>query len=229
MPMFIKMGLNGTGYLGKKENALRQARRCAARRKILPGFPVNDPFHSIDDVRNYLEGDKIICLLCGKGLRKLGAHIIKIHGMTINEYKKKYKIPWGYGLACTESSELYRINAVRRMEEGWTPALKFGDEQKLMVQKQRRACPFKKEIAMKNLGEYLEPKHELTVSPSGDYETLTQKRERERSKRGTEEYSKRMRARPQCQPDVSGKRFGRYWRGRKQTPEHIRKRFEKQA
>ena len=57
--MFIKMGLGGTGYQGKPGSHMRAAQKRAAARKVLPGFPIDRPFESINEVREYLSGDKI--------------------------------------------------------------------------------------------------------------------------------------------------------------------------
>lgn len=195
------------------------------RRKVLPGYPVEEPFKSIDEVRAYMEGDSIICLLCGKSYRKLGTHLATIHDMTVDDYKEKYKIPWTYGLICSESSERYSVAVVKRMEEGWSPPMKLGKEQAKMIGVEKRKSPFKAEIGIQNLGEHKEPKHPLTLSPTGELETYTARRARLTSKRGTDKFYIRMRSRPQCQPEVVGKRLGDYWRGRKQTPEHRDKRI----
>ena len=221
MPMFIKMGLHGTGFLGKQERAQRAARRFAARRKVLPGFPIEEPFQNIQEVRKYLSGDRMICLLCGKSFRRIGTHIEKMHGLTIEKYKEKYKIPWTYGLICSDSSQLYANAMKRRVDDGFEIPMKNGEDQKKMIEKEKRKTPFPKFTN--------KPKHPLTVSPSGKLETFTAKRERETAKKGTEAFSQKMRDRPQCQPKIIKEYFSSYWRGRKQTPEHIAKRFKKQG
>lgn len=128
----------------------RAQRRFLARRKVLPGFPKNDPFESIGEVREYFSGDKVVCLLCGKEYKRIGFHVEKIHSLTMNDYKQKYKIPWTYGLICDESSERYRDSMKRRISEGFAPPIKTGEDHKLMVATTQRVYPFKREVAIQN-------------------------------------------------------------------------------
>lgn len=64
-------------------------------------------FGSIQEVREYLKGEKIVCLECGKEYRKIGGSHLKTHGMTDEEYREKYGIPWSYPLASSETSKRY--------------------------------------------------------------------------------------------------------------------------
>jgi hypothetical protein len=224
MPMFVKMGLNGKGFMGKKESHLRSERKRKARRAVLPGYPINTPFENMYEVQKYLSGDRITCLLCGKEYKKLGNHLLKIHGVTVDEYKEKYQIPWTYSLATIETQEAYRAATLKRIADGFEPPKKTGIDQEKMILAKKRTCPHKKEISINNLGDEAKPKHETTVGPDGKPETFTARRERLRSKIGSNEYRKKMLSRPQCQPDVVGKRLGDYWRGREQTDEHVYKR-----
>ena len=55
MPFGVKMGIKGTtGYLGRKTKTKRAVARAAQRRRVLPGFPVERPFASIEEVRERL-------------------------------------------------------------------------------------------------------------------------------------------------------------------------------
>lgn len=214
MPQFIKMGLGGTGYLGEKENSLRSAKKRAARRKVLEGFPIHEPFKSIEDVREYLSGDRVICLLCGKGYKRLGGtHLQKIHGITEDQYREKYNIPWTYALVCQDTKEKYRDATNKRIEEGYVPPMKVGSEHKILIGAPKRKRAFAKEVGINNLGELAKPKSDKEKRPP--------------SKRGSKEFKEKMQARPQCQPDFTRKVLGSYWKGKKQTPEHIRKRTGK--
>ncbi len=228
MPQFVKMGLNGTGYIGKKGSYSRSVQQCKARRMVLPGFPITTPFESIKDVREYLSGDRMICLLCGKSYKRIGTHLTQIHGVTVDDYKKKYNIPWGYGLICKESSEKYSKAVKKRMDEGWVPPFATGDNLKKLISVEKRKCPFKGEVATLNLGSHGKPVHPLTQAPDGTLEPHTQKRKRLRTKKGTKEYKEKMRQRPQCQPEAVIERgFNKYWSGKKQSEEHKQKRLKK--
>lgn len=154
MPFAVKMGLNGTGFLGKKSNTKRAIARSKARRSVLAGFPVEEAFESVEAVREYLSHDKIMCLRCGKEYHRLGVHLQRIHGMTPDQYKSMYKIPWGYGLVGTVSHEITSAAILKRMEDGWQPPAKVGAEHDAMVMAPRRKTPFAAEISQQNLGEF---------------------------------------------------------------------------
>lgn len=151
MPQFIKMGISSTGHLGNKERSTRVQRRWNARRRVLPGFPIETPFSSILGVREYLRGDRIICLRCGKPYKKLGNHLLKIHGMQMDEYKALYKIPWTYSLICPESSRNYKQASEIQVRTGYPCPPKQGSDLLDMVRRERRVCPFKREVSLMNL------------------------------------------------------------------------------
>jgi hypothetical protein len=218
------MGLGGTGYLGLQEKSLRAERRCQSRRKVLQGYPITEPFQSVEAVRDYLSGDRVICLICGKSYKALGIHIEKIHGITVDGYRERYNIPWTYGLVCAESSGNYSTATRRRMDDGWQPPAKTGDAHRVLVGAPKRKTKFKGEIAKKNLGDRLLPKRPLAIAPDGSVETFTQQRERLSAKRGTEQFKQKMRNRPGMKE--RGIALGRAWRGKKQSPDHLLNRMK---
>jgi len=67
-------------------------------RKPLPGYPIEEPFKSREAIEDYLSDDRIICLLCGRPFKALCGHLT-IHGITGDEYKDRYNIPYSFGLA----------------------------------------------------------------------------------------------------------------------------------
>jgi len=228
MPQFIKMGLGGTGFIGHAGSSKRAEEACRARRYVEPGFPIVTPFQSIEDVRAYLSGDKIICLLCGKEYRGIGNHIQAIHGMSVDQYKEFYNIPWTYGLLCSDSSALYSGSMKKRMAEGFVCPIKIGKEHEKMISVRKRRCPFKGAVGTQNLGEHARPTHELIEDPDGILETYTKRRKRLQVKIGTPEYKEQMRHRPQCQPDfVKAQGFNKYWVGKKQSDIHKDRRFKR--
>lgn len=107
MPMFVKMGNGGTGYLSQKSSFQRAAERRARRRKVAQGFPWDGKFETREQVEKYFSGDKIECLLCGRTMKKLGAHLIRIHGVSDDQYKARYGLPWSRGLVCNETFDRY--------------------------------------------------------------------------------------------------------------------------
>ena len=55
-------------------------------------------FKDVRDLDDYFNQDTIACLECGVELKSLGAHI-KTHNLSARQYKAKYNIPQGRGLA----------------------------------------------------------------------------------------------------------------------------------
>jgi hypothetical protein len=183
MPSFIKMGLGGTGYIGKKEKYLRSQKMRISRRIVLPNFPIEEPFLSVDDVKQYLSGEKIICLLCGKSYKSLGVHLMRIHGITIDDYKLKYKIPWTYGLACGDTKEKHRAIRKQQLQDGIVKLLSHDELEEYRKNgfKHRR-----KEF-------FLKP---YTINPDTKKpESSWNKRRRLQCKRGTPEFYKKMQTR----------------------------------
>ena len=64
----------------------------------LPGFPWNAKFEDKKEIDNYIAGDKIQCLLCGKWFQSLPTHLIRVHEISPDQYKEKYGLPWRRGL-----------------------------------------------------------------------------------------------------------------------------------
>ena len=113
-------------------------RTVKERRKVLAGYPIEEPFNSIHEVRNYLNNDKIVCLLCGKKYKSLGLHLVQIHEMEVDTYREKYKIPWRYGLTGVSSKENYRNNMLKTMSKGYDPSENY-DVNKIINSKKRKS------------------------------------------------------------------------------------------
>jgi predicted transcriptional regulator len=66
------------------------------------------PFQTMDEVDNYLSGNKIQCLLCGKDYRSLTAQHIELHGLSHDEYRVKFGIPYGRSLTSAATRDRCR-------------------------------------------------------------------------------------------------------------------------
>lgn len=108
----------------------RAERRRRARRKVLPGFPVErPPFNSPQDVYDYLSGvgeyeapeGRIVCLLCGKNYRSIGQHLWSIHQVNVDEYRERYGLPWSVGVASPDCRETYGAATRKKIDNGWKP------------------------------------------------------------------------------------------------------------
>lgn len=58
--------------------------------------------------------DKVVCMICGKGMKTLARHLKTAHGMTPAEYRKQFDIPRTQPLAARNYSESRRQMAVER-------------------------------------------------------------------------------------------------------------------
>jgi predicted transcriptional regulator len=208
MPMFIKMGLNGTGYLGHQESHLRAKRKRAARRKVLPGYPVTSPLQTPEDLAKYFGGDKIICLLCGKTYRTLAKHLQDIHEISADEYRQRYGIPENFSLSCQATFELHSEWAKWAIENG---ILDPTANQAALARSNIRYEGPRQKSRQKLIAEVANPKPPREP----------------KAKRGSPEFREKMRARPQCQPEVAAERARKTFTGKKQSPEHVRKRLRR--
>lgn len=125
----------------------RALRRRAARRRIRPGFPIEPRPFSRAEIIEYMSGDRITCLLCGKDYRKIGIHLLKCHGITPDDYRARYGLPWSKGLCCQETRARHSALAKKNIEEGRIP-LQYG----VPVPRgtQRPSQPFMTEVAQQN-------------------------------------------------------------------------------
>lgn len=91
--------------------------RALFARSRTDGFPIHNPFESADEVRQYLNGERIICLRCGKPYKALQAHL-RVHGWDAEEYKRFYGLPWRTGLTCAGTKERKSLNGKRICADG---------------------------------------------------------------------------------------------------------------
>ena len=75
-------------------------------------------FVSREEVIDYLSGDEIECLECGKLFKGLGPHLPNAHNMTVPDYKSKYGIPQTFGLSGRDSSNRRAEATKKRHENG---------------------------------------------------------------------------------------------------------------
>lgn len=141
MPMFVKMGNGGTGNLGHKQSYERAAARRAKRRKVKAGYPWTGKFETREQVEKYFSGDKIECLVCGRTMGKLGAHLIRIHGITDEQYKARYGLPWSRGLTCSETFDRHSKAITEHPERVAHMNRLAAEYQHLVVGASRRELP----------------------------------------------------------------------------------------
>jgi hypothetical protein len=83
-------------------------------------------FKTRAEVERYFDGDTIECLMCRRHFKRLHTHLAAKHGVTVEEYKRRFGLPWTRGL--TSASSL--------ANSGWT------EERKAKAQKVAQKSQF---------------------------------------------------------------------------------------
>jgi len=111
------------------------------------------PFQTRREVERYFSGKTIKCLLCGRRFRRLWGHLAAKHGLSVNDYRSRFGLPWSRGLT----------SAASRTASGWTPERKKKARQVAQQSRffelahltpRREPAPFLKTQAIQNLGSY---------------------------------------------------------------------------
>lgn len=181
-----------------------------ARRRTIQGFPIEGKFLTPESIAEYFCGATITCLRCGKRYRTLGVHLKTIHSMEPDEYRDMYGIPWSYGLSCASTTQLHSDNAKMKIETGvFVPS----KEQAKIA----RMSPRRNRHPVQSVWTY-RALEKMNAGKTGE----DKKRRDAASKRGTPEFKEKMRARPQT--EQAKKMLSTYWKGKKQTDDHVFKR-----
>jgi len=69
------------------------------------------------DIKKYFEGDTVQCLICFKWYKSLCSHL-RVHDITVDQYKTKFGLPFSKGLCGNTVSNNFRENAKRLRMEG---------------------------------------------------------------------------------------------------------------
>jgi len=70
---------------------------------MLHGIP--EPFQTMDEIRAYVSGNRIQCLVCGKYFRRLQFKHLTVHDMTADDYREAFGIPWNTSLTSAPSRD----------------------------------------------------------------------------------------------------------------------------
>ncbi len=69
------------------------------------GYPVTRVFETMYEIDAYFDADKLICLKCGGEYISLHVHLRNSHGISAEDYKAEYGIPWRRGLIAKSHRE----------------------------------------------------------------------------------------------------------------------------
>lgn len=173
----------------------------AFNRMCLPGFPIEEPFKSTDEVREYLHGEKITCLICGKPYRAITTHL-KVHDMTTDDYREKYKIPYTIGLVSSASHKQRSSKMKNRIKNGLPVYTSDPDLQKklymardrenerpslnrtkLSEEEKARLCANSRKLAKEKLAKYAPDMLALRANNRKKYDSVTRNARKFRQRR----------------------------------------------
>jgi hypothetical protein len=123
--------------------------RYHKRRSVIGGFPYMGKLKTKEEVLNYLDGTEIQCLICGKWFKALATHLVRIHETTVDDYKRKYGIPWTYGLICSDSSKKCSLSCKKRIASGDLDLLDLANKRTHFKSKQREQIGYARELCKK--------------------------------------------------------------------------------
>src|SRR6266446_10702411 len=107
-------------------------------------------FKTRRDIERYFSGDTIECLICGRHFKRLQRHLAAKHGVSADDYKKQFGLPWTRGLT----------SATSLANSGWTDdrkakARRFARKSRFFelahLTPRRELAPFLKDEAVKHL------------------------------------------------------------------------------
>ena len=171
------------------------------------GYPIEKPFESLVTMRAYFSESRIRCLRCGRRFKGLAGHLWQIHGMSTDDYRELYGIPWTYGLVCAETSGIISGNSIRLVSEG---VICTNDvDMSLLTRATKRPRPVvRRAINTENLSEV-----------NKDCTGKETRRRLAAPKRGTPEYGQMAANRPQCVSSETKTRLRTIWKGKKRDGE----------
>ncbi len=93
--------------------------RKGAPVKALPGYPYRGKLLTKEEVDGYFAGENIQCLLCGRWFQQIShIHLVFGHGVTIDEYRERFGLPWSRGLVGKTVQKAQSRLAKKKLKEG---------------------------------------------------------------------------------------------------------------
>jgi hypothetical protein len=94
-------------------------------------------FQTLDDVRDYLSGEHIECLICGKKLQRLQRMHLALHGLNADGYRERFGIPWTFSLTSAPSRAKMRQTISEERLQAFAALPRPGGRTGV----RRRSCP----------------------------------------------------------------------------------------
>lgn len=106
-----------------------------------PGFPWQNKFSRLEELKAYFNEDKLTCLLCGRRFSQLGNHISQGHGFPKDQYKEQFGIPWTYGLGGKIFRDILSSQIKERQASGIIPLRPTNDHIMRMINASKTSRP----------------------------------------------------------------------------------------
>ena len=117
---------------------------------VMQKYPWRGKFRTKTEIDDYLAGNKVQCLICGKLFKALPQHLEKTHDITADDYREQYGLPWRRGLCGIETSKKLSKNMFARRKKGFRPPIE--DAWKKAVRaKKRQDQPFFVKVKADNM------------------------------------------------------------------------------
>ena len=89
------------------------------KKSALPGFPWKAKLITKNEIDEYFSNPEgIQCLLCGRIYKSLNGHLRIIHGISHEEYRARYGLPWRRGLVSPKVSNRLSYLLTKRIRNG---------------------------------------------------------------------------------------------------------------
>lgn len=90
-----------------------------SEKSALPGFPWKGKFATKDEIDQYFSNpDGIQCLFCGRFYGTLHNHLQIVHGISHEQYRDRYGLPWRKGLVSRNVSRGFSSRLKKRIKNG---------------------------------------------------------------------------------------------------------------
>jgi hypothetical protein len=117
---------------------------------VMQQYPWRGKFRTKTEIDDYLAGNKVQCLICGKLFKALPQHLEKTHDITADDYREQYGLPWRRGLCGIETSKKLSKNMFARRKKGFRPPIEDAWK-KAVSAKKRQDQPFFVKVKADNM------------------------------------------------------------------------------
>ncbi len=118
--------------------------------EVIQKYPWRGKFRTKIEIDDYLVGNKVQCLLCGKLFKVLTQHLERTHDITTDDYRERYSLPWRRGLCGVGTSKKLSKNMFERQKNGFRPPIEAAGKKAVGATK-RQDQPFFVKVKLENM------------------------------------------------------------------------------